>query len=81
MLEKFINDYSILYGSEFVTYNVHNLIHIPFFVLKHGPLDSFSAFRYENYLKELKMSMKCAKYPLQEVCNRIFERYNVINNI
>ncbi|KAE9522205.1 hypothetical protein AGLY_017387 [Aphis glycines] len=44
LLEKFINDYAILYGSEFITYNVHNLINLPYFVQKHGPLDSFSAF-------------------------------------
>ncbi|KAE9526673.1 hypothetical protein AGLY_013321 [Aphis glycines] len=80
LLEKFISDYAILYGSEFITYNVHNLIHLPYFVQKHGPLDSFSAFRYENYLKELKKSMKCAKYPLQEVSNRIIEKYNQINS-
>jgi len=80
LLEKFINDNAILYESEFITYYVHNLINLSYFVQKHGPLDSFSAFRYENYLKELKKSMKCAKYLLQVVSNRIIEKYKQINS-
>jgi len=43
---------------------LHGLIHLPFFVNLHGPLDNFSAFKYENYLKKLKTSMKCCRFPL-----------------
>jgi len=53
---------------------------LPYYVQKHDPLNSFSAFRYEHYLKELKKSIKCAKYPLQKVSNRVIEKYNEINN-
>lgn len=37
----------------------------------HGSLDNFSAFKYENYLQKLKKSMKCSKYPLSEIQNKI----------
>ncbi|XP_050434163.1 uncharacterized protein LOC126841626 [Adelges cooleyi] len=79
-LKLFVNNFSILYGEHLVTYNVHSLIHLPRYVLIHGPLDNFSCFRYENYLQELKKSIKCAKYPLQEAFNRIKEKQQVISN-
>jgi len=50
LIRKFVYDYSILYENEFITYNVHSLIHLSRFVKHHGPLDSFSAFKFENYL-------------------------------
>lgn len=81
LLNTFVRDYAALYGQKFITYNVHSLIHLPFFVLKHGPLDSFSCFKYENYLQEIKKFMKCARFPLQEVSNRIYEKLNLIKNI
>lgn len=64
----------LVYGQSYINYNVHSLLHLPFFVLKHGPLESFSCFKYENYLQELKKCMKCARFPLQEVSNRIYEK-------
>jgi len=78
-----MNDCAILYGSEFITYNVHNLIHLPYFVQKHGLLDSFSAFRYENYLKKLKKCEMCQISFTRDkklVTARINEKYNLINS-
>lgn len=49
-LIQFINDYKELYGSEYISYNVHNLIHLSECVKIHGPLDKFSVFIYENHL-------------------------------
>lgn len=43
------------------------------FSLKHGVLDNYSAFRYENFLQYIKKSLKSDKYPLQEIYNRITE--------
>jgi len=81
LLDTFVKDYATLYGQKFVNYNVHSLIHLPFFVLKHGPLESFSCFKYENYLQEIKKFMKCSRFPLQEVSNRIYEKLNQIKNL
>ncbi|XP_060859445.1 uncharacterized protein LOC132936702, partial [Metopolophium dirhodum] len=53
-LKQFVQDYPNLYGEEYVTYNVHGLIHISNFVKIHGPLDQFSAFKFENYLQIIK---------------------------
>ncbi|KAL5236921.1 hypothetical protein ACI65C_004331 [Semiaphis heraclei] len=58
LLIQFVTEYSDLYGVEFISYNVHGLIHLPDFVLVHGPLDQFSAF----------------KHPLSDIYNRIIEQ-------
>jgi len=47
------------------------------FVRLHGPLDNFSCFKYENFSQYIKKSIKCAKYPLQEIFNRIIEKQKV----
>lgn len=76
LLNKFVHDYPYLYGEEYVGYNVHNLIHVADFVLIHGALDTFSAFKYENYLQFIKKSSKNSRYPLQDTYNRIIEQVN-----
>ncbi|CAI6354683.1 unnamed protein product [Macrosiphum euphorbiae] len=53
LLIQSVTKYSDLYGVEFISYNVHELIHFPDFVLVHGPLDQFRAFKYENCLQNL----------------------------
>ncbi|KAL5237438.1 hypothetical protein ACI65C_004848 [Semiaphis heraclei] len=60
LLKQFVSDYPSHYGPEYVGYNVHGLIHIADFVLTHGCLDRFSAFKYENYLQFVKKSCKNA---------------------
>ncbi|KAE9523658.1 hypothetical protein AGLY_016210 [Aphis glycines] len=76
-LKKFVNDYSSLYGSQFISYNVHSLVHLPTYVLIHGPLDNFSCFRYDNFLQEIIKSMKSIKYPLQEIFNIISQKQKI----
>jgi len=85
LLIEFVQNYSSIYGSNFVSYNVHSLIHLPFFVNLHGPLDNFSALKYKNYLKKLKTSMKCCRFPLAEIQNKILasegeELKTLVNN-
>lgn len=77
LLRQFVEEYSFLYGEEYITYNVHGLIHIAHFVKIHGPLDKFSAFKFENCLQMIKMSLKNARFPLQDVYNRIIEQKNI----
>lgn len=54
-----------------------SLIHLPLYVKIHGALDNFGCFKYENYLQEIKYSIKGGRYPLQELCNRILEKQKV----
>lgn len=58
LIKQFISDYIIIYGPEYISYNVHNLIHLPECAKIHGPLDKFSVFKYENHLQEIKKKIK-----------------------
>lgn len=37
-----------------MTYNIHSLIHLPFYVKIYGCLDNFGAFKFENDLGFIK---------------------------
>lgn len=54
LIAMFIRHSEDIYGSEFLIYNVHVLCHLSHEVEKYGPLDNFSAFSFENYLRTLK---------------------------
>ncbi len=73
LLTTFVNQSAVLYGADFVVYNVHGLVHLADDVKKHGSLDSFSAFPFENYLKAVKKSVRKACLPLPQVIRRMSE--------
>ena len=58
---------------------MHGLIHLANDVRKHGELDSFSAFKFENHLGSIKKLLKSQKHPLQQIHRRIVERFETIN--
>jgi len=73
-IKKCITQYQALYGDHLISYNVHSLLHLSMFVKINGWLDNFSCFKYENYVQEVKFSIKSSKYCLQEVYNRISKK-------
>lgn len=75
LLMYYVKKFKYFYGENNITYNVHNLIHITDDVKNHGSLDSFSAFKFENYMHELKKLVKHSRNPLQQVANRIAEKW------
>jgi hypothetical protein len=81
LLKTFVSEYSFYYGEEYIGYNVHGLIHVSDFVLTHGALDLFSAFKFENYLQFIKKSSKNSKSPLEDIYNRIIEHVNAQTHI
>jgi len=50
LLAYFVEGFQILYSKQFVSHNVHNLLHLSNEVRRNGILDNFSAFRFENFL-------------------------------
>lgn len=74
LLIYFVKNYSKLYGEEHVNHNVHNLIHLPDDVSVHGPLDKFSAFKFENFMSDIKKMLQKSKHPLQQFIKRTYER-------
>ncbi|CAN7986808.1 unnamed protein product, partial [Ixodes hexagonus] len=74
LLREFVLDAEDLYGEGIYVYNVHSLVHLPADVQKFGHLDTFSAFRFENFLGQLKRELKSPYLPLQQVVKRLYER-------
>lgn len=72
-----MENYAIIYGKKYVSHNVHNLLHLSKDVKKIGPLDNFSAFKYENYMQKLKSKLKSGARPLQQLINRITEEKHI----
>lgn len=74
LLKMFVEQSRLLYGDEFVVYNVHCLIHLASDALIHGNLDAFSAFPFENHLKSVKRMIKKSHQPLPQLVRRISEQ-------
>lgn len=73
LLKLFVQHCIPLYGPEFITYNVHCLVHLPNEARRFGPLEMFSAFPYENYLNSVKRLLRSNAKPLEQLCKRLSE--------
>ncbi len=74
LLVKFVEIAKEVYGSKFIIYNVHSVIHLAKDALKFGPLDNFSAFPYESYMQKLKQMLRSKSNHIQQVARRVYER-------
>ena len=50
LLTDFINSFTAIYGSRYVSHKVHNILHVVEDVKKFGILDNFSAFDFESFI-------------------------------
>lgn len=73
LLRQFTESVPTLYEPEFMVYNVHNLIHLADDAMQNGPLDKFSAFKYENNMQLIKRTLRAKYKPFEQVINRISE--------
>lgn len=80
LLYYVVRHFRTLYGISHMTYNVHGLLHLASDSAKFGPLDSFSAFKFESYLGKLKRKLRTAYLPLPQICNRISEMRSLLRN-
>lgn len=51
LLLWFVSNYGKIYGDEYLSYNVHSLLHLADDVQTFGSLENFNCFKYENYRK------------------------------
>jgi len=77
LLLYFVSNYGNIYGDEYLSYNVHNLIHLSKDVDNFGSLDNFSCFKYENYMQKIKNKLHYSGKPLEELANRLFEEFKL----
>ena len=73
LLVYFVSKSRDIYGSEFLVYNVHSLVHLTQEVDRFGKLDNTGAFVFENYMRTLKRFVRSARNPLAQVAKRIKE--------
>lgn len=73
------NKYQI-YSHELLIHNFHNLLHLPEDVKNFGKLDSFSAFPFENFMKEIKHMVRGPNNKIQQVVKRLGETNSRINS-
>lgn len=75
-LQKFAKRCENLYGATFLSYNIYCLLHLTNDVQELGPLDTFSAFPFENNMKFFLKYYRKPNLPLQQISNRLLEIKN-----
>ena len=77
-LESYVCLCEELYGEQFLSYNVHGLLHVVDDVARLGPLETYSAFCYENNMPEFRKYIRKPHLALQQFYNRICELNDVL---
>lgn len=77
LMKHFICQSIKIYGPDFVSYNIHNFLHLSDCINLFGSLDNFSAFPFENYMQQLKRKVRKSALPLQQVIHRVLEESNI----
>lgn len=72
-LTNYVEGYPIIFGENKVSFNVHNLLHLVDCVSQFGYLDSFSAYKFENYMQFLKHKIRKPNLILQQLQKRMFK--------
>ncbi|CAG9812980.1 unnamed protein product [Phaedon cochleariae] len=76
LLEYFVKSFEKLYGREFLSRNVHNLLHVSDDIKTFGPLHCYSAFPFENMLGSLKKLLRKHEKPISQILKRMKEIEN-----
>lgn len=77
-LRDFVDKCRTIYGKRMMSYNIHALLHLAGDCLRYGPLDKFSAFKYENALKGLKSKVRGGNLPIEQLEKRLSESERVL---
>lgn len=73
LLLYFVSQYGDMYGHQYLSHNVHYLIHLINDVQTFGSLENFSCFKYENFMQKIKNKLHQSGKPLEELSNRLRE--------
>ena len=60
-------------GPQFVSYNIHNMLHLANDVRKFDTLENFSAFEFESYIACIKQLIRSGNQPLKQIMRRCAE--------
>lgn len=73
LVNHFVASFAKLYGKSYLSSNMHIIQHLADDTKQYGPLDTFSAFPFENYMQPLKKKIKSGVKPLQQLVRRYTE--------
>ena len=74
LIKYFVINSTEIFGQLFCVYNIHSLLHICDDVaFYNAPLDSLSAFPFENFLQQIKRLVRSKHNPISQICKRIDE--------
>lgn len=74
LVERLLNELlPSAFGRKIMSYNVHAIVHLMEDYDRRGNVHSFSAFRFENFLRFLKKTIRSPSRPLEQTINRIKE--------
>lgn len=76
LLKYFVNKFGELYGVQFMSHNIHSLLHLCDDYKKFGSLDNCSCFIFENFMQFLKKMVRSKSKPLEQVIKR-YEEYKM----
>ena len=72
MLSKFVRESAALFGKNFLSYNVHSLIHLPDDYERFGNLENISAYPFENFLgNDIKGCLRAGYKPLSQIAKHV----------
>ncbi|KAK3921798.1 Endoribonuclease YbeY [Frankliniella fusca] len=76
-VELFVTYSSMVFGRQFVVYNVHSLLHLWEDVQRHGKLSAFAAYCFEGELAVIKSLLRSSSRPVQQIHRRLTEMEKV----
>lgn len=75
LFNDFIESHIEIFGEGSITINIHNTCHVVDEVELYGPLDTISAYPFENHLHHLKRKLQQCNKPLQQIARRVIESF------
>uniref|UniRef100_A0A182W6A9 DUF4218 domain-containing protein n=1 Tax=Anopheles minimus TaxID=112268 RepID=A0A182W6A9_9DIPT len=69
LLQLYVKQYANIYGPEFISSNVHNLLHVFTEEDQFGPIGSISSYPFENHLQYLNRSLRSCWKCLEQSIN------------
>lgn len=73
LLEHFVERFDEIYGAQYVSQNIHGLLHITDDYRKFKSLEECSCFPFENFMKVLKKMLRKHEKPLEQIIKRYHE--------
>lgn len=74
LLNEFVAQMEHLYSQLHLGFNVHCLLHLVDDVKEFGSIDVINAFKYENYLQQIKKMVKKRNQSAVQIYNRLVEK-------